>query len=233
MRTLSNFPLILSLLLITLVLPACDMAKNQLKPDRAANMEIQDFKDALAERLPESDDDLLGGFADTSEIPDLQPYVARPQEYMETMPLVSVSVNQTVPVKDVLYELAEQANMDIELDPGIRGSIIFTARSKPFDEVIERIANIAGLRYTFKNGVLRVEEDRAYNKTYKIDYLSYLRTNSGSVRTDIGVVSGEGADTGSTFEARTESEADFWGELDSNLTQISGGASTGALRTQT
>ena len=54
------------------------------------------------------------------------------------MPLVSVSVNQMVPLKDVLYEAAEQADYDIELDPRIKGSIIFTARNCLFDEVVDK-----------------------------------------------------------------------------------------------
>lgn len=206
----------------------CDLSKNHLKVDRSSNMEFQDYRDALAQRQPKVDKE-----AKSKGIPDLQPYVAEGNGNLKAMPLVSVSVNQTVPLRDMLYELAEQAGYDIELDPRIKGSIIFTAKERPFDLVIERIADIAKLRYKFSEDILRVELDTPYNKNYKIDYLSYIRKNKGSIRNDVAVVSGGGTNTGSNFEASTESESDFWGELEHNFGQILGtSADTGALKTR-
>jgi MSHA biogenesis protein MshL len=201
------------------LLSACDMFTNINKPDRAGNKEIQDYRDALSSRLPEPEDKAAEQLA--GRIPPLQPYVAANNKKVDSMPLVSISVNQSVPLRDVLFELAQQAGYDLELDPRIRGSLIFTVNARPFDEVVERIAGMSNLRYHFNDqNVLRVELDTPYNQTYKIEYLSYIRSNKGSIRNDIAVVSGDGADTGSTFEATTESEADFWGELETNLTQI-------------
>lgn len=214
-----------------LLLSGCDLAANYQKPDRGANMEIQDYRDGLAERLPDPSEG-KGADGKVAAIPALQPYVSTHTDGIKPMPLVSVAVNQSVPIRDILFELAEQADYDLELDPNIRGSIIFTARNRPFDEVIERIADIAGLRYYFKGEHLRVELDTPYNKTYKIDYLSYLRRNTSSVSTSVSVVSGEGADSGSIFTASSESVADFWAELELNLTQVLGGPTTGGLRTK-
>lgn len=210
-----------------LSLGACDLAMNTTKTDRSGGMEIQDYRDALAGRTPDIDEsDRAGG-----SIPAFQPYVSDDIANVKPAPLVSISVNQTVPLRDVLYELAEQADYDLELDPNIRGAIIFTARERPFDQVIDRIAEMSGLRYNFNDDVLRIEMDEPYNKTYKIDYLNYIRTNTGSVRNNVAVVSGDGADTGSTFEAGMESEADFWGELGANVGQILGNAANRSLRT--
>lgn len=204
----------------------CDLAGNFMKADREAELEIQDFRDTLAPRDPE-----VENFNDSS-IPSLQPYIADVPENAKAMPLVSISVNQTVPLRDVLFELAEQADYDLELDPNITGAVIFTARNRPLDEVVERISGIAGLRYKFINDTLRVENDTPYNKTYKVDYLSYVRSTTGSVRNNIGVVSGEGADTGSQFSTATSSEADFWGELEVNIGQILGRGTATSLRTR-
>ena len=70
--------------------------------------------------------------------------------------LVSISVTDDVPLKDVLLELARLAGVDIELDAGIEGGISFIARDKPFNKVVARIADLAGLRYTMIDEVLRV-----------------------------------------------------------------------------
>ncbi|MCB9979154.1 MAG: type II and III secretion system family protein [Rhodospirillales bacterium] len=206
----------------------CDLSKNALKVDRERNMEFQDFRDALASRQPE-----IPQAKKDAGVPPLQDYVAPASTALKPMPLVSLSVNQTVPIRDVLFELAEQAGYDIELDPRIKGSIIFTAKERPFDLVVQRIADIAGLRFKFENDILRVELDKPYNVNYKIDYLNYIRRNKGAIRNDIAVVSGKGANTGSDYEASTESEADFWGELEHNLAQILGtGDESGALKTK-
>ncbi|MCB9982093.1 MAG: type II and III secretion system family protein [Rhodospirillales bacterium] len=211
----------------SLFLSSCDLAKNQLKAEREGSMEFQDYRDGMASRLPSTENDQT----DTGSIPDLRPYVAQSDTRMKPMPLVSIKVNQSVPIRDALYELAEQADYDIELDPRIRGSIIFTATNRPFDLVVERIADIAGLRYKFEDDILRVELDKPYNQTYKIDYLSYIRKSQGSISNNISVVSGDGTDSGSNFKADSESEANFWGELEVNLEQIVRGTQTGALKT--
>lgn len=216
---ISSVVLMLSFSAITL--SGCDLLRNELKIDRSGNMEVQDYRDALAPRIAQEDAKDAAKLVDSS-IPDLQPYVASPSKDLKPMPLVSISVNQTVPLRDALFELATQAGFDIELDPRIKGSIIFTAREKPFDLVIERIADIANLRYKIGDNVVRVEMDTPFHRTYKIDYLSFVRKNTSSINNDVSVVTGGGASTGSKFEAAGSSEADFWAELQTNLNQILG-----------
>lgn len=200
------------------VLTSCELTQNHLKHDRENNMEPQDYRDALAPRDLEANAANEGRL--NSNIPPLQPYVAQPDANYKPMPLVSVSVNQTVPVRDVIYEIAEQAQYDVELDPRITGSIIYSARNRPLDQVIDSIAEIAGLRYSFNDNKLRVELDTPYHEIYKMNYLALTRTNESSISNNISVVSGEGADTGSQFSATNESVLDFWTELQTNLTQI-------------
>lgn len=214
---------------LLLSLSACDLAKNSLKVDRSADMEVQDYRDALAQRLP----DISNKVAEDDGIPDLKPYMATPSDRLKPMPLVSIAVNQSVPLKDVLYELAEQAGYDMELDPRIKGSIIFSARNRPFDEVIQRLAKSAGLRYKFDQDTVKVELDTPYQQIYKINYLSFIRKNSSSISNNASVVTEGGTKAGSQFTADSTSEADFWGELTTNLTQIIGaGSDAGSLRTK-
>jgi general secretion pathway protein D len=211
--------------LAVISLPACELTQNYLKHDRENNMEPQDYRDALAPRVGQNDpmeEKLNSG----GRIPELQPYVAQTGSNQKPFPLVSISVNQTIPLRDVLYEIASQASYDVELDPRIEGSIIFSARNRPLDMVIDRISEIAGLRYKFEDDMLRVEIDTPYHEIYKVNYLALTRTNSSTISNDISVVSGGGGDvggdtdTGSSFSATNESTIDFWGELETNLTQI-------------
>lgn len=200
---------------LSVPLSACDLTKNNLKADRSSDMEVQDYRDALAQREPD-----VADRAPDTNIPQLKPYMATPSDQLKPMPLVSIAVNQTVPLRDVLYELAEQADYDLELDPRIKGSMIFTARNRPFDEVIDKIATSASLRYKFDRESVKIELDTPYQEIYKIHYLSMVRKNSGSIANNVAVVSGDGADTGSNFKSESTSEIDFWKELETNLEQI-------------
>ncbi len=84
---------------------------------------------------------------------------------------LSFSVTDQVPLKDVLIELGRVAQIDVDLDPGISGGVIINAKNRPFKEVIDRIATLGGLRYSYQNGVLRFERDTPYMKNYFVDYL--------------------------------------------------------------
>lgn len=210
-----------SLVALTVFLPAtgCDLANNHTKIDRSTNSEFQDFRDMMAPREAG-----LGDAPVAEGVPELQPYVADDVQKLPPMPLVSIAINQSIPLREALFEMAKQSDFDIELDPRIQGSIIFTARNKPMDVVIDRICEIAGLRYKFDENTLRIELDTPYTKNYKIDYLSFVRKNTSSMKTDVSVASsgGEngGVKGGSQFAVSSDSTADFWGELDVNLKQI-------------
>jgi general secretion pathway protein D len=222
---------ILCLALILPVSAGCDVVSNQLKHDREGNLEMQDYRDAMASRVDDEDGSDSEVASNGSSIPDLQPYVSQGEYQSKAMPLVSISVNQTVPLRDVLFELAEQAEYNLELDPRIQGAIIFTARERPFDQVIERISEIAGLRYKMEDDFLRVELDLPFQKNYKIDYLSFVRNSSSTVTNDISVVSGDGTDTGSNFTATSETANDFWAELTAGLEQVLSSVPMGNMRT--
>jgi hypothetical protein len=86
--------------------------------------------------------------------------------------IVTFSVTDQVPLKDVLIELGRVANIDIDIDSAITGGVIINAKNRPFKEVLDRIASMARLRYSFKNGVLHFERDTPYMKNYFVDYLS-------------------------------------------------------------
>ncbi len=200
---------------VILSMAACQLTENTLKADRSTNQEVQDYRDMLAPREVPLDQN-----ADNS-IPDLKPYVADSSANLKAMPLVSIAINQSIPLRDALFELAKQADYDIQLDPRIKGSIIYTARNKPFDLVLSQISEIAGLRYKFEDDTVKIELDTPYTKNYKVEYLAMTRETSSSVTTSTEVSGGEGgANTGSSFSISGESKTDFWGELNTNLQQI-------------
>ena len=141
---------------------------------------------------------------------------------------VTISVNEDVPIREVLVELAQQANVGLELDPRISGSLIFSVRQRPFEEVIERIADMADLRYNLDGNVLRIERDLPYLQSYRVDYLNVIRDTKSSVSTTVDVVGGEavggegsgGQGNSSASEVSSESKNNFWEELEANVSML-------------
>lgn len=210
---------VVGLVLATVSMGSCDLAKNQLTYDRGNNKDIQDYRDGLSpEHTPTSEA--------ASPLPEFQSVVATPSDLRLPSPLVTVSVNQTVSLHDLMFELAEQAGIDLEMDPDIHGSIIFTAKDRPFNDVVDRICEMAGLRYTFKNNVMRIQLDRPYVKDYKVNYMSTSRKNVSNITTGISSsVSGSAAGAtssknGSDATVNNANNSDFWNDVDAGLKQL-------------
>jgi len=162
-------------------------------------------------------------------IPDLAEILAapKPPKLGETK-LVSIAVTDDVPLKDVLIELSRLADVDIEVDSSISGGISFRAKDRPFNEVIERISDLAALRYTMKNNVLRVERDTPYVQIYSLDFLNIERQSTGSINISTNVLAGAGGagggggglNTGSSSSITTKTDSDFWKQFEEGVRRI-------------
>lgn len=85
--------------------------------------------------------------------------------------LISFSVTEEIPLKDVIIELGRIADIDIEVDPAISGGIILKVKEKSLETIIERICELGNLRYSYTDGILRFENDTAYSVDYTVDFL--------------------------------------------------------------
>ena len=194
------------------------------KQDRGAGLDRGDYRDALKPRAPEND-----GSSAPPPIPQAESLVPMPNLALPANArLVTISVNEDVPIREVLIELAQQTNVGLELDPRISGSLIFSVRQRPFEEVIERIADMADLRYNLDGNVLRIERDLPYLQSYRVDYLNVIRDTKSSVSTTVDVVGGEavggegsgGQGNSSASEVSSESKNNFWEELEANVSML-------------
>lgn len=150
---------------------------------------------------------------------------------------VSVTISDSVPLRDILIELGREGEVNLEIDPRIEGSIIFTAHEQPFDTVLRRICDLAGLRYKADGAFVRIEVDEPYQRTYALDHLSLSRktTSEVTIATNVfdvdvagangssGTSSGggkSGSDNNSTSKIAASSDADFWSEVEKSLPQV-------------
>ncbi len=109
----------------------------------------------------------------TDVIPSISKLVmAPPPPQIGGDKIISFSVTDQIPLKDVLIELGRVAQIDVDLDSSISGGIVLNAKNRPLKEVIDRIASLGKLTYSYKNGVLYFEKDTPYYKNYFVDFLS-------------------------------------------------------------
>lgn len=148
--------------------------------------------------------------------------------------IISLSITEKVPVKDVLQELASKAEVNLELDPRISGGVIFTAVRQPFSKVLDRLCNLAGLRYRVEDGFLRIELDEPYIKSYPIDYLTLIRKSQSEIGIATNVFSSiqggknnnananndVASGNNSTTKVETAAVADFWADIETNVESI-------------
>jgi general secretion pathway protein D len=246
------------LLLVPMVLAGCTL--NDFIPKKGKRTDVQDRQQELSR---EDFDDLnkidkllpKDAKADASlgapPVPDLAQVLAAPHApKVGNAKLVTLSVTDDVPLRDVLFELGRLADIDIEVGPGLDGrGINLRATDRPFNEVIERIATLANLRYSVSGNSIRVERDLPYIKNYKLDFLNIVRssTNSYNLSTNIlsagggssgggggsssGSSSSSGSGSGSTSVASVgnsgssasitaSSDSDLWSSLEASITEI-------------
>lgn len=188
--------------------------------DRTAGLERADYENLMARRGPEQ-----ARPAAEPPIPELQPILAAPTPpELADQRRVSVQVTQATPVQDLLIELARKAGVDLDLDPRIEGGIILQANERPFEEVVRRIADLAGLRYTFADNVLRVELDEPYMQHYRVDMLNLVRKTTSKVDASTDVFSALGTGgaiaNGSATSVQGEVTNDFWEEVKTGIEAI-------------
>ena len=133
-------------------------------------------------------------------IPDIAQVLAapRPPKIANTK-LVTLSVTDDVPLRDVLFELGRLANVDIEVGSGLDNQgINLRATDRPFNEVIERIADLGSLRYSVKGNAIRVERDLPYIKNYSLDFVNIVRSSQSSYTLSTSILAAGGGGAGGT-----------------------------------
>ncbi|WP_229473760.1 pilus (MSHA type) biogenesis protein MshL [Pseudoduganella lurida] len=111
----------------------------------------------------------------------------------------SVTVHK-VPVESVLFALARDAGLNIDIHPSIQGSVTLNALDQTLPQLLERIARQVDMRYELEAGNLTVLPDEPHWRNYRIDYVNIARSTNSSVNiaTQISTTGGSSAGTSYT-----------------------------------
>ncbi len=188
--------------------------------------------------------------APVTQMPLPPPPVEAPRQ--ETYSVVVTDV----PVRDVLFALARDAGVNVDISGDIEGNVTINAIDQTLPQILERISRQVSLRYELESGSLVVSPDTPFWRTYRVDYVNLARGSDGevAVATQIATTGqgdvangssgstnastssgGNGAASSSGNVSRTTVKStsvnDFWALVGSNIRQLitgSGAADNGA-----
>ncbi|HEY0561852.1 MAG TPA: pilus (MSHA type) biogenesis protein MshL, partial [Methylophilus sp.] len=86
----------------------------------------------------------------------------------------SVVVNE-VPVKEILFALARESKLNIDIHPSIQGRVTLNAVDQTLPAILERLAKQVDLTYSMNGDVLNITPDQPVLRTYKVDYVNMNR----------------------------------------------------------
>jgi general secretion pathway protein D len=158
--------------------------------------------------------------------------VPAPSEPEETE-RYTVVVNQ-VPVRELLFALARDAEIEIDIAGEIEGNVTLNAIDETLPRLLERISYQAAIRYELDDDYLRIAADEPYLESYPVDYVNLSREATSTVETATQITStgfgedgagggggGSGSGSSGTNNSSTslENQSDnrFWETLERNL----------------
>ncbi len=150
------------------------------------------------------------------------PLPPRPAPKVETY---SVTVYK-VPVQSLLFALARDAKLNVDIHPGITGEVTLNALNQTLPQLLSRISKQIDMRYELDGANLLVMPDTPYLHNYKIDYVNVSRstTSKVSIATQIATAGaaggGEGGGNNSTTVVTNISDNNFWKTLIENVKDI-------------
>ncbi|MCK4834652.1 MAG: pilus (MSHA type) biogenesis protein MshL [Gammaproteobacteria bacterium] len=156
------------------------------------------------------------------------PALPRPGQ-REKLETYTVVVNQ-VPIRELLFSMARDADLNLDIESGISGKITMNAIDQTLPKILERIESQTDITYALEDGTIKVKADKPYLHVYSVNYLNISRESGGkvSVSTEIGATSsgtqaagaGGGASAGdnkANSEIENESINEFWTTMTLNI----------------
>jgi general secretion pathway protein D len=151
---------------------------------------------------------------------------------------ISISVTEKMRMREVLTQMAALAGVNIFIAQDIEGSISFTAKNRPFLDILKDICSSSGLKYKITGTSVKVEYDSPMLSFYRIPSLNIQRDTQSSMTISTDIFSGSmlSSDTDTTGKNANFSSAnngsnstifgkgknDFWSELEAALKTIIG-----------
>jgi general secretion pathway protein D len=153
-------------------------------------------------------------------------------------PVYSIVVYDT-PVKEVLFAIARDSKLNVDIHPAIQGRVTLNAVDQTLPAILERLSKQVDLTYHVKGNVLTITPDQPVLRSYKVDYVNINRDTKGFIgaaaeisstgqaaitgaggSTTTTSTSGNGANNSSRTSVTSESKNHLWESLIQNLKEL-------------
>ncbi len=139
------------------------------------------------------------------------------------------------PVKEVLFAIARDSKLNIDIHPAIQGRVTLNAVDQTLPAILERLSKQVDLTYKIQSNVLTITPDQPVLRAYKVDYVNMSRDTTGFIGADGQISSasqtsgaggtsssssGNGANNSSRTSVTSESKSHFWETLEKNIKDI-------------
>lgn len=139
---------------------------------------------------------------------------------MVAPPTYSVSVRD-VPVRDLLYAIARDAKLNLDVHPGVDGRVTMQVVEQTLTDILDRLSEQLPLRYEVSGRNLLVLPDEPVLRQYRIDYLNVERNLKAKIGASSAVGAGQSA-SNSESEIDSTSVNQFWTRLIANVREVLG-----------
>lgn len=145
----------------------------------------------------------------------------------------SVVVNE-VPIREVLFAIAKETKLNIDIHPSVEGKVTLNAVDQSVRQILNRIARIANVRIEEDGPNISIVPDTPFLKFYKVDYVNMSRETTGSFGLQslvTGSTSGNSSGSGNSSQSANEGNSssltvrnsarnEFWKTLEKNIRDI-------------
>jgi len=194
-------------LIIVAILAGCKYG-----PERSARMDVAGH---LNDPVPPTASEILT----IPPVVEQMPIVVAP-EPVEKLQTFTVVVSD-IPANELLFALARDARLNLDIDPSITGRVSINAIDQTLPQILRRISRQVSLRYYMDGPNLVVQQDRPFVRLYQIDYLNMDRTTTSMTAIQSSLVTGsedQGGSSGdSTATVTNAATNEFWKSLEENV----------------
>lgn len=144
-----------------------------------------------------------------------------------------VVVNE-VPVREILFALARESKLNVDIHPGIMGNVTINAVDQTLPAILDRLSRQVDLRYMVEGNVLSITPDLPTLRTYKVNYVNMERDTTSAIGASAQIAtsgsaaaassgsssSSSGSGNGSSTTVSNKSKNNFWELLAENVRTI-------------
>lgn len=183
------------------VLAGCGSSQYEFDTSRHITKETVSQEEPLA---PSGVPDLVGT---TAELPDL---------VYEGNDAVFDIIVDAVSVRSIFISLADQAQLDLDIDPRVDGVVSLNAYGQTLDQIFERIRKQLPIRYERIGETIVVMNDDLYYKQYQISFPNLVRTFTAAADGSAST-SGSGSLGTSGITTSKTSSQNIWQSMEETL----------------